>query len=121
MRELGDDFLECFDDPEQWQEVEDHEEVEELPAREPRPSQQISEPVPRNATATRTARTAVREPHTSNSTRENAGRLANLKSHGLAWIPWDVPPKWRAKVIEHLDHYVSKELVSVVGTAPPGR
>lgn len=35
------------------------------------------------------------------------GRLESIKSYGLASIPFDVPPAWRAKVIADLERFVS--------------
>lgn len=36
-------------------------------------------------------------------------RLDGIKAHGALWIPYDVPTRWRTKVIEDLDQYVTTE------------
>lgn len=109
LREPDDDLPECFDDLEELGGVEDHEEDEELLPLEPRPSAQRMEPVQRNPIETPMARTEVPRLQNSDNTQEDAVRFDNLKRHGLTCIPRDVPPVWRAKVIEDLDRYVTSE------------
>lgn len=103
-----DDDLPGLDDPEACWPVEAHEH-EELRLSEPRPGPQITEPLQRNPIETPMEKTEVRRLDSSSNPREDAARFANLKSYGLARIPWDVPPTWRAKVIEDLERYVTSE------------
>ena len=40
---------------------------------------------------------------------DDSKRLNAIKQHAAAWIPYDIPDRWRAKVIEDLEAYVTAE------------
>ncbi len=49
------------------------------------------------------------EREAAENAREEAARLQNLKNLGMAHIPYDVPPRWHAKVVAELEHRVTAQ------------
>lgn len=91
---------EFWADPEEWHESEQA----SPPRRRSTPTQVFSPP------ATGPARpTEVSDMESVKKAREEQQRLRGIKAHGVQWIPYGVPAKWHAKVIDDLDRYVTAD------------
>ena len=102
-------------DEENWPEVGGPEElVPEPPQRLAGPGADRSiAPSTPTASPDSVADTVQRERAAAENAREEATRVQQLKNHGMASIPYDLPLAWRAKVVEELERRVTGEGVPV--------